>query len=173
MIRMRTVLPAKPLLLISLTVGLCLLSTSNTPLLVAKNGNGNITNSNLTEGLIVSGGSFSQPLSIVSCLVTKYQVPTPGIRFNVLNDSGKARGWWNIPSSGIGNNVGGDISEAIVNQHSFKVAGTINYDYLCSEKNDLNYKISITGNCGENTTIRYESSNELASHDFRGNATCS
>lgn len=137
-----------------------------------ENGNGNITNSDLTKGLIVRGESAGKPLSEVSCLVTKHQVPTPGIRFNVMNDSGKVRGWWNIPSSGIGNNLGGDISEANVSQHTFKLAGTINYDYLCSGKKDLNYNISITGNCGDNMTIRYESNNEIASHSFRGNATC-
>jgi hypothetical protein len=36
----------------------------------------------------------------------------------------------------------------------------MNYDYLCSEKTDLNYKVVIVSSCGNNVTITLETGEE-------------
>lgn len=136
---------------------------------IAQNVTGNTTKIGHTEGLVVRGQSAPQP---IDCMLPKKQDPTHGISFNVSNDTGKVKGWWNIPSTEGGNNVGGKISNAKVDKNMFEVKGTMNYDYLCAQKNNLDYEISITGNCGRNGTIRFESSNEIFSHDLAGNVTC-
>ncbi|MEP6576598.1 MAG: hypothetical protein ABJB85_09240 [Nitrososphaerota archaeon] len=54
----------------------------------------------------------------------------------------------------------------------FEIKGTMNYDYLCAQKNNLDYEISITGNCGGNGTITFSSSREISSHNFTGSVIC-
>jgi hypothetical protein len=54
----------------------------------------------------------------------------------------------------------------------YEIKGTMNYDFLCAQKDDLNYEISITGKCGLETIIRYKSNNEVFSHDFIGHVKC-
>ena len=114
----------------------------------------------------------AQPVSTIDCMLPKKQVPTLGIAFNVSNDTGKVKGWWNIPSTEGGNNVGGKISYAKTDNNVFEVKGTMNYDYLCAQKNNLNNEISIIGNCDRNGTIIFKSSNEITSHNFTGVVTC-
>jgi hypothetical protein len=149
-----------------------LTSAPNLQSTIAQNATGNATNAGHTEGLIVRGQSTAQPVSTVDCMFAKKQVPTLGLGFTAINDSGKVDGWWNIPSSEGGNNVGGKISNVKVDKNMFEVKGTMNYDYLCAKKNNLNYEISITGNCGGNGTITFKSSSEISSHNFTGSVTC-
>ena len=68
--------------------------------------------------------------------------------------------------------VGGKISNANVDKNMYEVKGTMNYDYLCGQNNNLNYQISITGNCGGNGSIRFESSREISGQTLTGNVTC-
>ena len=146
-----------------------LTGASNLQITIAQNATGNATKVGNTEGLVVRGQSTAQP---IDCIVAKKQVPALGLAFTANNDTGIVKGWWNIPSSEGGNNVGGKISNAKIDKNMFEVKGTMNYDYLCGQKNNLDYEISINGNCGENGTIRFESSNEISSQTLTGNVTC-
>ena len=139
---------------------------------IAQNGTVNATKVDHTEGLVVRGQSTAQPDSTMDCMLPKKQVSTLGIAFNVSNDTGKVKGWWNIPSTEGGNNVGGKISYAKTDNNVFEVKGTMNYDYLCAQKNNLDNEISIIGNCGRNGTIIFKSSSEITSHNFTGVVTC-
>lgn len=111
-------------------------------------------------------------LIALDCIIAKKQVSSLGLSFTASNDTGKVKGWWNIPSSEGGNNVGGKISNANVDENMYEVKGTMNYDYLCGQNNNLNYQISITGNCGGNGSIRFESSREISGQSLTGNVTC-
>ncbi len=137
----------------------------------AQNATGNVTNGH-TENLVVRGQSVTQPVSIIDCMLPTKQVPALGLTFTASNESGKLNGWWNIPSSAGGNNVGGKISQAKVAKNMFEVKGTMNYDYLCAKKNNLDYEISIIGNCGGNGTITFSSGREISSHNFTGSVIC-
>ena len=142
---------------------------SNLQITIAQNATGNVTKVGHTEGLIVKGQITAHP---VDCIIAKKQVSSLGLSFTASNDTGKVKGWWNIPSSEGGNNVGGKISNANVDKNMYEVKGTMNYDYLCGQNNNLNYQISITGNCGGNGSIRFESSREISSQTLTGNVTC-
>jgi hypothetical protein len=124
------------------------------------------------EGAIVEGQSDTAQLHSVICAASKEKVPTLGIRFSAVNSTQDLSGWWNIPGAGSGNNAGGHISHAMVQNRTYELRGTMDYDYLCGQKGDLNYGISITGKCGLETVIRYSSSNEVSSHDFKGHVNC-
>lgn len=139
---------------------------------IAQNSTGNATKVGHTAGLIVRGLSTPEPVSTIGRMLSSKQVTTPGISFNVSNDTGKAKGWWNIPSTEGGNNIGGRISNAKIDKNMFEVKGTMNYDYLCGQKNNLDYGISIAGYCNRNDTIIFKSSNEIASHNFTGAVNC-
>ena len=116
--------------------------------------------------------SDTSQFTSVICTASKEKVPTMGIRFSAVNATRELSGWWNITVSGIGNKAGGHISSAMVQNGTFELIGTMDYDYLCAQKGDLNYRISITGKCGLETVTRYTSTNEVSSHDFRGHVNC-
>jgi hypothetical protein len=138
----------------------------------AQDATGNADGSARAEGAIVEGQSDTPQFPSVICTASKEKVPTMGIRFSAVNATQDLSGWWNIPGSGSGNNTGGHISHAMVQNRTFELTGTMDYDYLCSQKGDLNYEISITGKCGLETVIRYTSNNEVSSHDFIGHVNC-
>jgi hypothetical protein len=138
----------------------------------AQDTTGNADDSARAEGAIVEGQSDTPQFPSVICTASKEKVPTIGIRFSAVNATQDLSGWWNIPGSGSGNNTGGHISHAMVQNRTFELTGTMDYDYLCAQKGDLNYEISITGKCGLETVIRYTSNNEVSSHDFIGHVNC-
>lgn len=138
----------------------------------AQDATGNADDSARAEGAIVEGQSDTPQFPSVICTASKEKVPTMGIRFSAVNATQELSGWWNIPGSGNGNNTGGHISSAMVQNGTFELIGTMDYDYLCSQKGDLNFEISITGKCGPETVIRYTSNNEVSSHDFTGHVNC-
>jgi hypothetical protein len=138
----------------------------------AQDATGNTDDSAKAEGAIVEGQSDTPQFPSMICTASKEKVPTMGIRFSAVNATQDLSGWWNIPGSGSGNNTGGHISHAMVQNRTFELAGTIDYDYLCAQKGDLNYGISITGKCGLETVIRFTSNNEVSSHDFKGHVNC-
>ena len=138
----------------------------------AQDATGNADDSARAEGAIVEGQSDTPQFPSVICTASKEKVPTMGIRFSAVNSTQDLSGWWNIPGSGSGNNTGGHISHAMVQNRTFELTGTMDYDFLCAQKGDLNYEISITGKCGLETIIRYTSNNEVSSHDFKGHVNC-
>lgn len=138
----------------------------------AQDTTGNADDSARAEGAIVEGQSDTPQFPSMICTASKEKVPTMGIRFSAVNGTQDLSGWWNIPGSGSGNNTGGHISHAMVQNRTFELTGTMDYDYLCAQKGDLNYEISITGKCGLETVIRYTSNNEVSSHDFKGHVNC-
>ena len=138
----------------------------------AQNSSVNAPDSVKGEGAIVEGQSDIPHFPSVICTATKEKVPTLGIRFNAVNATGDFSGWWNIPGSGSGNNTGGRISSANVENRTFELKGTMDYDFLCAQNDGLNYGISITGKCGLETLIRFKSNNEVSSHDFSGHVKC-
>jgi hypothetical protein len=161
--------------LVLLVVGVILGSIGSaydSTLTFAQNSSGNAPGSAKGEGAIVEGQSDIPHFPSVSCAATKEKVPTLGIRFNAVNATGVFSGWWNIPGSGSGNNTGGHISGANVQNRTYELIGTMDYDFLCAQKGDLNYSVSITGKCGLETVIRYRSNNEVSSHDFIGHVIC-
>jgi len=133
---------------------------------------GNAEDSARAEGAIVKTQSDTSQFPSVICTGRKEKVPTMGIRFSVVNATRELSGWWNITRSGSGNNTGGHISNAMVQNGTFKLIGTMDYDYLCAQKGDLNYGISITDKCGLEPVIRYTSTNEVSSYDFKGLVNC-
>lgn len=147
-------------------------SAYDSTLIFAQNSSGNAPDSAKGEGAIVEGQSDIPHFPSVICAATKEKVPTQGIRFNAVNATGVFSGWWNIPGSGSGNNTGGRISSANVENRTFEIKGTMDYDFLCAQKDGLNYGISITGKCGLETVISYRSNNEVSSHDFIGHVKC-
>lgn len=124
------------------------------------------------EGAIVEGQSDSPQFPSVICTASREKVPTMGIRFSAINATQDLAGWWNIPGSGSGNNTGGHISHAMVQNKTFELIGTMDYDYLFGQNGDLNYEISIAGKCGLESVIRFTSNNEVSSHDFKGKVNC-
>src|SRR5580765_4001779 len=104
----------------------------------------------------------------VICTASMEKVPTMGIRFSAVNATQDLAGWWNIPGSGSRNNTGGHISHAMVQNRTFELTGTMDYDYLCAQKGNLYYEISIADKCGLESVIRITSNNEISSHDFKG-----
>ena len=147
-------------------------SAYDSTLTFAQNSSGNAPDPAKGQGAIVQGQSDIPHFPSVNCTATKEKVPTLGIRFNAVNSTGDSNGWWNIPGSGNGNNTGGHISSAIVKNRTFEIKGTMDYDFLCGQKDGLNYGISITGKCGLETVISYRSNNEVSSHDFIGHVKC-
>jgi hypothetical protein len=127
---------------------------------------------NNTQGTIIEGQSTESKLPSVTCAVENKSVPTMGIRFNAVNSTGELNGWWSIPSSTSGNNTGGDITSAKVGNNKYELNGTMNYDFLCAQKDGLNYGITIKGKCDLESVIRFESRNEVLGHDFLGHVKC-
>lgn len=161
--------------LVLLVVGVILGSIGSkydSTLTFAQNSSGNAPDSAKGEGTIVEGQSDIPRFPTLICAATKEKVPTQGIRFNAVNATKVSSGWWNIPGSGSGNNTGGRISSANVENRTFELKGTMDYDFLCAQKDGLNYEISITGKCGLETVISFRSNNEVFSHDFRGHVKC-
>ena len=149
-----------------------LASADNSTLTFAQNSSGNATDSAKAEGAIVQGQSVMPQFPAVTCTATNETVPTLGLRFSAVNATGDLNGWWNIPGSDNGNNTGGHISSATVENKTYEIKGTMDYDFLCAQKDGLNHGISITGKCGLETVIRYKSNNEVSSHDFTGYVKC-
>ena len=147
-------------------------SVNDSTLTFAQNSSGNVPDSTKGQGTIVEGQSDIPRFPSLICAATKVNVPTQGIRFNAVNATGAFSGWWNIPGSGSGNNTGGHISSANLANRTFEIKGTMDYDFLCAQKDGLNYGISITGKCGPDTVISFRSDNEVSSHDFRGHVKC-
>src|SRR5580765_475051 len=79
------------------------------------------------EGAIVEGQSDGPQFPSVICTASKEKVPTMGIRFSAINATQDLAGWWNIPGSGSGDNIGGHISHAMVQNGTFELTGTMNY----------------------------------------------
>lgn len=127
---------------------------------------------NNTQGTIIEGQSADPKLPSVTCAGNNETVPTMGIRFSAVNSTGDLNGWWSIPSSASGNNTGGAISSAKVENKKYEIKGTMDYDFLCAQKEALDYGITISGNCGLATIIKFESRNEVMGRDFVGNVKC-
>lgn len=127
---------------------------------------------NNTQGTIIEGQSVDPKLPSVTCAENNASVPTMGIRFSAVNSTGDLNGWWSIPSSTSGNNTGGAISSAKVENKTYELKGTMDYDFLCAQKEALDYGITISGKCGMESIIRFESRNEVLSRDFLGNVKC-
>jgi hypothetical protein len=127
---------------------------------------------NNTQGTIIEGQSTDSKLPSVTCARNNESVPTMGIRFSAVNTTGDLNGWWSIPSSASGNNTGGVISSAKVENKEYELKGTMNYDFLCAQKDPLDYEITISGKCGSESIIRFESDNEVLSRDFLGHVKC-
>jgi hypothetical protein len=160
------------LILLSLFSG-ALLSGLNSRSASAQNATENLSESgNNTEGAIIEGNSNQSKVHLVTCLANNKTVPTMGIRFNAVNSTGDLNGWWNIPSSASGNNTGGEISSAKAENNKFELKGTMKYDFLCAQKDGLDYGITIKGKCNLESIIRFESSNEVLGHDFLGHVKC-
>ena len=150
-----------------------LLSGLNSRLASAQNATENLSESaNNTQGTNIEGHSNQSKVHSVTCLAKNETVPTMGISFNAVNSTGDLNGWWNIPSSASGNNTGGVITSAKAENNKYELKGTMNYDFLCAQKDDLNYGITIKGNCGLESIIRFESRNEVLGHDFLGHVKC-
>jgi hypothetical protein len=160
------------LILICLLSGI-LLGGISSRLASAQNVTENLSQSaNNTQGTIIEGQSTESKLPSVTCAVENKSVPTMGIRFNAVNSTGELNGWWSIPSSTSGNNTGGDITSAKVGNNKYELNGTMNYDFLCAQKDGLNYGITIKGKCDLESIIRFESRNEVLGHDFLGHVKC-
>ena len=82
-------------------------------------------------------------LIALDCIIAKKQVSSLGLSFTASNDTGKVKGWWNIPSSEGGNNVGGKISNANVDKNMFEVKGTMIYENHKNEKNSIFHQLEL------------------------------
>jgi hypothetical protein len=127
---------------------------------------------NNTQGTIIEGQSADSKVPSVTCAGNNESVPTMGIRFSAVNTTGDLNGWWSIPSSASGNNTGGVISSAKVENKKYELKGRMNYDFLCAQKDPLDYGITISGKCGSESIIRFESRNEVLGRDFVGHVKC-
>ena len=116
------------------------MNISNLQITIEQNATGNVTKVGNTEGLILKGQSTAHP---VDCIIAKKQVSSLGLSFTASNDTGKVKGWWNIPSSEGGNNVGGKISNANVDKNMFEVKGTMIYENHKNEKNSIFHQLEL------------------------------